>query len=184
MKLTTKELVLISLFTSLTIIGAFISIPLGPIPVTLQTLFVTMGFLLLGGKLSFISQLVYILLGFIGLPIFSGFSSGLQAIFKPSFGFIIGFLVSSLISGYFLYRKPLNKLRLGFWAILGNLLIYLIGLPYMYYILNVHLAKGLDTYTILSLGLLPFIPGDIIKIGLALIISFRLIPVIKKERFN
>ena len=72
--MTTKDITLISLFAAMTAIGAFISIPIGPVPLTLQTLFVLMSGFVLGPKKGALSQVVYIALGLIGLPIFAGFS--------------------------------------------------------------------------------------------------------------
>ena len=93
MKTTTREITLISLFSALTAIGAFISIPLGPVPITLQTLFVLLAGFLLSPRSAALSQIVYIGIGLAGVPIFSGFTGGLQAILKPSFGFLVGFVI-------------------------------------------------------------------------------------------
>ncbi len=81
MKISTKEMVLASLFTALTAIGAFLSIPVGSVPITLQSLFVILSGLLLGPKLGALSQLVYVLLGLLGVRIFAGFSGGPQSVF-------------------------------------------------------------------------------------------------------
>lgn len=84
MKLTTKEIIITAMFTSLTSLGAYISIPLGEVPITLQTLFVLLSGLILGHKLGALSQLTYLILGLIGLPIFSTFSGGLQSVDRKS----------------------------------------------------------------------------------------------------
>jgi len=84
MKLSIREITQIGMFSALTAIGAFISVPIGPVPITLQSFFVILSGILLGSKNAMLSQVVYLILGLIGLPIFAGFTGGLQTIFKPS----------------------------------------------------------------------------------------------------
>src|SRR5690606_41849153 len=104
MKISTKEMVLTSLFTALTAVGAFLSIPVGSVPITLQSLFVVLSGLLLGPKLGALSQLIYVLLGLSGVRIFAGFSGGPQTVFTPSFGFLIGFIFAAFIVGRIVHR--------------------------------------------------------------------------------
>lgn len=171
--MTTKDLTLISLFAALTAIGAFISIPLGPVPLTLQTLFVLMSGFVLGPKKGALSQLVYIALGLIGLPIFAGFSGGIQTILKPSFGFLIGFLAGASVTGYL--SRNIKSLS-GYLAsgAAGTLMIYLFGLPYMAFILNYVMGSGLSVLRIFQLGMIGFLPGDIIKLIVAAIVGLKL----------
>jgi len=81
-----------SLFGALTAMGALISIPLQPVPVTLQTLFLYLAGSLLGGGLGALSQTVYIMLGVIGLPVFSGGKAGLGVLMGPTGGYLVGFV--------------------------------------------------------------------------------------------
>ncbi|MCK9445123.1 MAG: biotin transporter BioY [Tissierellaceae bacterium] len=175
MKLTTKEMTYVSLFAGLTAVGAFISIPLGEVPITLQTLFVLLSGLILGPKLGFLSQLVYLGLGLVGMPIFTGFTGGPQAILKPSFGFILGFIVAAFIVGKISHSGGKNK-PTGIWVstVVGSLIIYLLGLPYMYYILNTVMARGMSFYAVVKMGCLLFLPGDILKLIIASIIAIKL----------
>ena len=87
------------LFTALIAVGAFIKIPIPVVPFTLQYLFTMMAGLLLGPKLGAMAVTFYMLLGLIGLPIFAE-GGGLWYIFKPSFGYIIGFIVGTFVTGY------------------------------------------------------------------------------------
>ena len=91
--LTTRELTLLPLFTVLTAVGAFIKIPLGAVPVSLQTVFVLLSALLLGKKAA-ISQGLYVLLGLLGLPIFTG-GGGIGYVLTPTFGYLIGFIAAT-----------------------------------------------------------------------------------------
>ncbi len=180
MKLTIKEMTLAAMFAALTSIGAFISIPLGEIPVTLQSLFVLLSGLILGPKLGALSQLIYLILGLVGLPIFAGFTGGLQSIMKASFGFIIGFVFASYIVGKIAHLKKENSsLLIWLASLVGTIVTYLFGLPYMYYILNTVLGKGLSFNAIFNMGFLLFLPGDILKLIVASLVAVKALPILK-----
>ena len=83
----TTRIVRIALFTALICVGAFISVPIGPVPISFQNFFVIMAALLLPAKDAALSVLIYLLIGLAGLPVFAQFTGGLQTVFKPSFGF-------------------------------------------------------------------------------------------------
>lgn len=171
---------LVGMFTGLTAMGAFISIPLGQVPITLQTLFVILSGLILGPKLGAFSQLVYIILGLIGIPIFANFTGGPQYIMMPSFGFIIGFVFTAYIVGKVAYGKEgFNHNRIWIASFAGTVVIYLFGLPYMYYILNIVMVKNLSFSTIINMGCLLFLPGDLIKLVVASLVAIKVLPIIK-----
>lgn len=183
MRLSTKEITLVAMFTGLTAIGAFISIPLGEVPITMQTLFVILSGLFLGPKLGALSQVVYIVLGLVGIPIFAGFSGGFQTLMKPSFGFIIGFVFAAYMVGKVSHsNKNPSHYKIWLGTIAGTVVIYLFGLPYMYYILNIVMAKGLAFDTILKMGCLLFLPGDLIKLVVASIIAVKAIPILRNSK--
>ena len=99
-----RDMTLISLFSALIAITSFIAIPIGTLPVTLQTFGVFATLILLGGRRGSISVAVYIALGAVGLPVFSGFSGGLGRLFDATGGFIFGFLAAALV--YWLLSSP------------------------------------------------------------------------------
>ncbi len=101
MKLKTKELVICSIFASLTAILTQISIPLPAVPLTMQVFAVALCGLVLGKRLGFISQIIYVLLGTIGLPVFAQFSGGIGIILGPTGGFILSFPIIAFVVGYF-----------------------------------------------------------------------------------
>lgn len=185
MKLSTKDMALVAMFTSLTAIGAFISIPLGPVPITLQSLFVILSGLILGPKLGALSQIVYILLGLVGVPIFSGFTGGFQSIMAPSFGFIIGFIFAAYLVGKIAHRDNQISLK-GIWigSLVGSLVIYLFGLPYMYYMLNVIMGNRFSFLNIMQMGCFLFLPGDLAKLILASLVGIRILPVLNSLGFQ
>lgn len=173
MKLKSSDITKTALFSALTAIGAFISIPIGPVPITLQSLFVLLSGFLLGPYLGALSQVVYLVLGLVGLPIFASMTGGIQTVFKPSFGFLLSFVAASFIAGYF----PQKKKTLASFikaSIISSITMYLIGLPYMAFILNSYLGKGLSLTYILKIGCLMFIPGDILKLFIASVLGNKL----------
>lgn len=169
-------MILISLFTALTTIGAFISIPLGDIPITLQSLFALLAGLLLGPKLGSLSQIIYILLGLSGMRIFAGFSGGPQAIFRPSFGFLIGFVFAAFIAGKIVHKaKFIDFKKILFATLIGTFIIYLFGIPYMYMILNIVMDKAISFSAVLKTGCLIFLPGDILKAIISSLVAFKVV---------
>lgn len=174
MKLSVKDITYSGIFTALTAIGAFISIPVGPVPITLQTFFVLLAGIILGSKKAFLSQAAYIILGLAGLPIFAGFSGGFQYVLKPSFGFLLGMAAAAYVVGKFIETREKTTINITIAVLLGTTVINAAGLPYMYYILNIMLVKNLDIAKILEIGMIMFIPGDILKAVVAVILGKKL----------
>jgi biotin transport system substrate-specific component len=153
--------------------------------ITLQTFMVILSGILLGPKAGALSQTVYIFLGIIGLPVFSGFTGGPQSVLKPSFGFLIGFIFASYAVGKIIYTKSKNNKGLSFLKVLaaavsGNIIIYIFGLPYMYFVLNNVMNMPFGAAAVFKIGCLVFLPGDLLKIILASLLGAKLLPVMKK----
>ena len=167
-----KMMLRTALFTALTAVGAFIKIPLGEISVTLQVMFSLMAGLILKEKWGALSQLLYVVIGLIGVPIFTQ-GGGLQYVFQPSFGFIIGLVPLAFISGL------IAKKGGGFWryavaGVAGLAALYVIGLPYMHLILTLYMDKSVSIgYTLIN-GMLIFLPFDAIKIVIAAFTALKL----------
>lgn len=174
----TKRLILTALFTALTVIGAYLRIPTPWSSFTLQILFVCMAGLLLGPKYGAASQIIYVALGLIGLPIFSG-GGGPGYVFHPTFGFLLGYIAAAFVIGL-ICRRGAALQRMAIACVAGLAVIYLIGLPYMGLILNVYLGKGIDFAALLWIGMLPFLPADALKIVLAVALSRKLLPALSK----
>lgn len=176
MKLSTKEMILASLFTALTAIGAFLSIPIGHVPITLQSLFVILSGLLLGPKLGALSQLVYVLLGLTGPRIFAGFSGGPETILKPSFGFLIGFIFAAYAVGKITHNRNIISFNRIFLAtLIGTFVIYLFGVPYMYIIMNNVMGESITFPLALKTGCIIFLPGDMLKAILSSFIASKIL---------
>ena len=183
MKLSTKDLILIALFSALTVIGAYLSLPIQPVAISFQTLIVIMSGMILGSKSGGLSQVIYIFLGLIGLPVFTGGIGGIPILMKPSFGFAIGFIPAAYLSGKVVEKFENNSiLKYILASLVATLIIYLFGLPYMAYILNGVLHKNLSWIKIFQSGCLIFLPGDIIKCILSSLISYKIIPLIKNNK--
>jgi biotin transport system substrate-specific component len=154
-----------SLFGALTAVGAYIMIPLPPVPITLQTLFVNLSGALLGGGLGALSQIVYILLGVIGLPVFAGGKAGAGILIGPTGGYLIGFVVGAFIIGKLtaLRRQPGLLWLIGSMSA-GIAAVYALGIIQLMVVAKLGLAKAL------AVGLLPPLPGDLVKIVAAALI--------------
>ena len=181
MKLSAKEISLVGLFTALTAVGAMITIPIGQVPITVQSLFVVLSGLILGPKLGPLSQLVYVILGLIGLPIFAGFQGGLHIAAGPTFGFLIGFIVASYIIGKITYNKGFSRKKVWLGSILGSLVIYVFGLPYMYYSLNHIMGVPMGISDVVKSGCLIFLPGDSLKMILAGLLAIKIVPILESQ---
>ncbi|MBP3728803.1 MAG: biotin transporter BioY [Lachnospiraceae bacterium] len=181
-KVTNKKvslMVLTALFTALTAVGAFIRIPTPTVAFTLQILFVFLAGILLGPAWGALSQLLYVLLGLIGVPIFTG-GGGLGYVFQPSFGFLLGYIGGAALTGWIARGGRPALLRLSLACAAGLAVIYAVGLPYMAWVLNVHLAKGLPASYIMTNGCLIFLPWDGVKLAAAVALSKALLPLLRR----
>lgn len=184
----TKSITMIGLFVALICVGAYISIPVGPaVPISLQNFFVFMAGLLLAPGEAALAALIYMILGLIGVPIFAGFTGGIQSIFKPSFGFIIAFIFGAYVISI-MTKGTNNRMRIFLSLIVCEIILYAIGLPYMYFILKNYLHVGPEvidsTYKIFMLGCIPYLPGDLLKIVVATIITPKIKSAISKSEYN
>jgi len=172
MKLKTDGMILCALFAALTGVGGLIAIPLPftPVPITLQTFFTFLAGAILGKYLGALSQLIYILLGVVGLPVFAKGSSGIGAILGPSGGYLLGFIPAAFLVGWILERREKPPLGLIVLAMMvGLLAIYLPGVGWLMWVARLSLVKAL------LLGALPFLPGDGVKIVVGALIVKRIL---------
>lgn len=168
-KLPTRGLVYAALFGAMTAAGALIVIPLPPVPVTAQTFFMNVAALLLGGPLAVVSQIIYVLMGVMGMPVFAGGKAGLGILFGPTGGYLFGFIIAAFVIGH-VHRMKKNAGAVWqiFSMVLGMLVIYVAGSIQLAWIAKMNIPQAL------IVGVVPFIPGDLIKIALAVLISSRL----------
>ena len=181
MKINTRNMILVSFFAALTAVGAFIKVPIGPAPITLQFLFTALAAVLLGPKLGALSQLLYVAIGLMGIPVFTE-GGGPAYIFKPTFGYLVGYIVAAYVIGLIVSRYKEPKAMQIFTACLaGVAVIYAIGVPYLYMILNYVAGVDMSFSKALTIGCIVFIPGDILKSILTALIGVKVIPALKKQ---
>ncbi|MFA6001083.1 MAG: biotin transporter BioY [Thermoleophilia bacterium] len=162
-KLELRDLILVAFFAALTSIGALLSVPLPGdlVPIVLSNMIAILSGAILGKWLGPLSQIIYILIGIIGIPVFAGsVKAGPAALAGPTGGYIIGFVVASFLTGFLverLVRAPV-ALRYSLSLAAGAAVIYVLGIPW--------LAKvaGLNIQLAMVKGVYPFLPGDILKV--------------------
>lgn len=166
----THALVLAALLGGLIFVGGLIRIPLGPVPFTLQTMFVLLSGLLLKPYAALYATLLHLMLKLI--------FAGASAVLSPSFGFVLAFIPAAVLLAYLTKRRGDSSLQKMINAAAVSLLTYLIGLPYMALILRYVSGQVMSLQSILFSGMLIFLPGDVLKIVLALTLERRLRPVL------
>ena len=168
----TRDLVLIALFAALIALCAWITIP-SFVPFTMQTFAVFMAASLLGGKRGTLAVLVYILLGAVGLPVFSGFNSGLGYLAGKTGGYIIGFIALALTMWGVTKIGGRGWVVRGIGMVAGLLVCYAFGTAWF---MNVYIRTSgpVTLMTVLSWCVIPYIIPDLIKIALALYLSNRI----------
>jgi biotin transport system substrate-specific component len=171
-----RMLVLASLLASLTAVGAQIQIPIGPVPIVLQNLFVLLAGLLLGARWGLTSIAVYVFVGACGAPVFAGGKGGLAALAGPTGGYLLGYILAALVVGWIACRRQ-QRMGLDILAvILGSLLIYALGVPWLKWVTALSWEKAL------MLGMLPFVPGDAVKAAAAVILARTLRPMMDRSQ--
>ena len=156
----TKQMTLVGLMTAILCILAPISIvlPFSPIPLSLGTLAIYFVLIVQDGKYGIISILLYLLLGLVGIPVFSGFSGGIGRLFEPTGGYLIGYLPLGLIGSIFLNRYGKRFFTCLIGLLLGTLTCYCLGTVWLAYQTNLSISSAL------TVGVLPFLPGDAVKL--------------------
>lgn len=166
-KLSTRKLVLIALMTAITCIFApmAIPIPVSPVPISLTNLVIMISIYVLGFRDATISYIVYLLLGLVGLPVFSGFTGGLGKLAGPTGGYLIGFIFLALISGLFVDKFPKNRILAVVGMIIGMAVTYIFGTEWLAIQLKMSFVAAL------SVGVIPYLAGDAAKIIIAIIVG-------------
>jgi len=183
MKLTVREMILISIFAALTAVGAFIKIPTPLVPFTLQFVFCAYSGIFLGARNGLYSQLLYVTIGLIGIPVFAS-GGGPAYILQPTFGFLLGFMACSYVIG--LFSQHFSKItfpKIFSTVLLGLLFVYLFGVSYLYLIVNFYLQKQMTVIAAIMVGFLPYITSDFILSTLVALTAVRIIPILQKNGY-
>lgn len=175
-KINTKDMIMCALFTALIAVGAFIKVPVPVVPFTLQFLFTMLAGLIMGGRLGAVSVGLYAVLGLVGLPIFAE-GGGIWYVMKPSFGYIIGFALGSLVTG--LMVEKLEKLttgRLLTASFTGLAIVYACGMIYYYIICNFVIGTPIAFWPLFLYCFLLAVPGDVCLCFIGALLAKRLRP--------
>lgn len=158
-----RNLTYAALFAALTAVGSYIRIPLPLVPFTMQVFFVIFSGILLGSKLGLLSQLVFTLIGLTGVPVFTS-GGGIGYIFNPTFGYIIGFALGAFVAGLVVEKLRKNTFITYLLASLAGIaVIYLCGVPYLYLINGVYLAKPFTIMAAIYYGFYMSIAKDVVS---------------------
>ena len=162
-----------SLFVAFIAIGAFIAIPVGPVPIVLQNMFVLLAAIILGPVWGLACVTIYLLIGFAGLPVFAGGTSGIGKLFGPTGGYLLGYFPAVFVTAAI--SKGLGKKFSSdiIAMVIGSLIVYAAGVPWLKAVTAMTFEKAL------TVGMIPFLPGDVLKIIAAAFIARTLRPVIK-----
>ena len=165
--LTVKQLTLVGLMTAIIcILGPFaLYIPISPVPISFGTLAIYFVVTVLGLQLGTLSVVIYILLGMTGIPVFTGYIGGPERLFGPTGGYIIGYIFLALIYGYCIDKWKSRSLPSIIGSILGTAVLYLFGSLWLAF------QAGYTLPQAFLAGVIPYIPGDAIKIILAVSIG-------------
>lgn len=177
-KIRTKQMVLIALMTAVTCVLGPLSIPLpfSPVPISLTNFAIFLAIFVLGMKNGTISFIIYLLLGAVGVPVFSSFRGGFQVLAGPTGGYLIGFIFLALIMGFALdhFDRKLVPTIIG--MIIGMVVCYAFGTVWLAKLLSLSFKEGL------MMGVIPYLPGDAAKIIIAAIVGPKLYGATQKIR--
>jgi biotin transport system substrate-specific component len=172
-----QRMVQTSLFAAFIAVGAYLAVPIpvSPVPIVLQNLFVLLAGLLLGPRWGLASVGVYILAGAVGLPVFVGGKGGIAHFLGPTGGYLIGFAACAFITGVIADRRETGALTDILAVCAGTLAIYAFGVPWL------RAVTGMSWEKALLAGMLPFLIGDALKAAAAVILARALRPVLHRR---
>ena len=174
--ISTQKMALAAVMTAITCILAPLAlpIPISPVPVTLTNLVILLTACLLGWKLAVSSCILYLLLGIAGLPVFSAYGSGIAKVIGPTGGYLVGFIPLSIGAGLIFEHVKNPLLRIILLAAATALLLYLPGTAWLAFQASLTFGEAL------MMGVIPYIPGDLVKIILVVVLGPALLQSLKR----
>ncbi len=161
-----------ALLAALTAVGAFIALPIGPVPIVLQNMFVLLAGILLGPRWGTAAVALYLLAGAVGLPVFAGGAGGLARFAGPTGGYLVSYLPAAALVG--LIASPRRPLTDAVAALAGVLVVYCFGVPWLKFLTGMSWGKSL------AVGMYPFIIGDLLKAAACVPIARAIRPIMER----
>ena len=175
---TTKSMVLTALFAAILCILAPISLPIGPVPMSLASFVIYISVYVLGWKRSAVMCAVYLLIGLVGLPVFSGFEGGVGKLAGPTGGYLIGYIFLAVVCGLFVdlfvADKIQNRVIHFIGMIVGTAVLYVFGTAWFC------MSTRMGVVAALSVCVFPFIVGDLVKMLISVSVGPTLRTLVKK----
>ena len=180
-EMNARDLGYIAVSTAFLSVSAWVAVPVGGIPITLQILVLCLSAVLLGAKRGTLATLAYLLLGLVGVPVFAGFTGGVGVLLSPTGGYLVGFLPLSLLvglAGEKLLERKNGKLLLGLYMGAGVSLCYATGTVW-FVVLMAQNSTRVGLWSALLTCTLPYLPFDVVKIFIAVLSTQKLRKIIK-----
>lgn len=170
-----QSMVYASLMAALIAVGAYIHIPLGPVPIVLQNLFVLLAALLLGSRWGGICVAIYLFAGAAGIPVFAGGKGGIVHFLGPTGGYLLGFLLAAFVTGSIAEHSGKRLAGEILAVIVGTAAIYAVGVPWLKFVTGLTWSKAL------LIGMAPFLIGDAFKASAAVLLARAMRPIFARH---
>ena len=167
-KLTTYQMAVTAVRAAVLCVLGPLTVPIGAVPISLANFVICLTAWLLGPKFGTLSVVIYLVLGAIGIPVFSGYGAGLAKLAGPTGGYLVGYLLLAFIGGMFIEKSKGNPVISAVGLVLGDAACYVLGTIWFM------VLTGLDLPTSLTYCVIPYLPGDVIKIVLASLLTIQL----------
>ena len=167
-KLTTYQMAVTAVMAAVLCVLGPLTVPIGAVPISLANFVICLTAWLLGPKFGTLSVVLYLALGTIGIPVFSGYGAGIAKLAGPTGGYLVGYLLLAFIGGMFIEKSKGNPVISAVGLVLGDAACYVLGTIWFM------VLTGLDLPTSLTYCVIPYLPGDVIKIALASLLTIQL----------
>ena len=167
-KLTTYQMSVTALMAAVMCVLGPLTVPIGAVPISLANFVICLTAWLLGPKFGTLSVAVYLFIGLVGVPVFSGYGAGIAKLAGPTGGYLVGYLLLAFIGGLFIEKSKGQPVVSGIGLVLGDAACYVLGTIWFM------VLTGLDLPTSLTYCVIPYLPGDVIKIALASLLTIQL----------
>lgn len=185
----------IALFAALICIGCFLKIPIGPVPIVLQNALCILTAAILGSYLAGAPTALFLIAGLIGLPVYSGGTSGIAVWAGPTGGFLPGYLIGAILTGFIAGRPSVAEKKFSWKVLIRLILAILAGMVILYVPGVIHFSnwaekagripaeKTVFAYT-MAACVLPYIPGDLLKILVAVPVALKVRPILAQYLYS